>query len=276
MTSALVPLPSRLPIPVQGFEEFLRRLRQVPPLSAERERELARACREGDADAARQLALANMSYVVWIARRYHGYGLPLPDLVQEGAIGLLQAIRRFDPDSGVRLISYAVQWIRSAIHEYVLRNWRIVRRATTKAQRKLFFHRGRLDATAASGAAGDVTLATELRLTPGQVADMRQRLAASDVALDSQTWEPVDNREPSVLLEEIEEQAGAGPQLRQALSALDARSRDILERRWLSDKPSALGELAAQYGISAERVRQIQNRALLQLREVLAPVAIPA
>jgi len=272
MTPALTSLPpARLPMPHDGFEAFLQALRVLPPLTAARERELAQQYRDsGDREAARQLALGNLRYVVWLARRYRGYGLPLPDLVQEGTLGLLKAIPRFDPASGVRLISYALHWIRAELNEYVLRNWRIVRRATTKAQRKLFFSKGRLGRTQ-----DDPALAAQLAVPLRELTEMRQRLAAPDLAMDAAPagqrplWEPVDRRDPLSLLTAAESQARTGPQLRRAMAALDARSRDILTRRWLSATPAGLAELAHSYRVSVERIRQIQNQALQKLRQAL-------
>jgi len=259
----------------EGFDAFLQAIYATPLLEGEREMELAKRAQEDDAEAAQQLALSNLRYVVWLARRYIGYGLPLPDLVQEGTAGLLKAIRRFDPACGVRLISYATHWIRSEIHEYILRHWQIVRRATTKAQRKLFFRRQQLATLEGASEEGQQeALARNLNVSLEELHDMRERLAGSDVSLDidmkdGSGWHPVDRRDPLCLLEEAESERRDAPRLRAAIASLDSRSRDILVSRWLSEPALSLAALGARYGISVERVRQIQNRAMGRVREAL-------
>ncbi|HSW11897.1 MAG TPA: RNA polymerase factor sigma-32 [Solimonas sp.] len=266
-----------LPLPRDGFAAFLRAIRGRPILAAEQETELALRLREqGDIEAARQLALANLGFVVRVARGYSGYGLPLPDLVQEGVVGLLKAIKRFDSAAGVRLISYAVHWIRAEIHEYVLRNWRIVRRATTKLQRKLFFKKQQLGAPRSGNMQHEQDLADSLGVSRAQVDTMRIRLHGSDLSLDlppgvggQHVHEPADLQDPLSLLEQHEEERDRIPELLQAVATLDTRSRDIVQRRWLCETPAGLAELADQYGVSAERIRQIQERALGLLRKAL-------
>jgi len=276
MTTALMPLPHSIArLHTEGFDAFLQAVHSTPLLDVLQEKELALRARQGDTHAARELALSNLRYVVWLARRYAGYGLPLADLVQEGAAGLLKAIRRFDPACGVRLISYATQWIRSEMHEYILRNWQIVRRATTKSQRKLFFKRQRLAALEAPGEKNrEESVAQELEVSVQDLRDMRERLASTDVSLTpdeepGHNWEPVDHRDPLCLLEEAEFEKHEAPRLRDAVAGLDVRSRDILVSRSLNEPPVALGELAERYGISAERVRQIQNQAMARIRVAL-------
>lgn len=278
MNLALMPLaPAGLPQTGDGFDYFLRSVRSIPVLELEQEQELARRYRStGDADAARKLALSNLRYVLWVARRYRGYGLPLADLMQEGTLGLLKAIKRFDPDCGVRLISYASRWIQSEIHDYILRNWQIVRRATTKAQRKLFFKRQRITApTAEEEGSQDHQMASDLKVPLRDLREMRERLSQQDVSIDFQPegrthhWEPVDHQDPLSLLEAAEEGVDDAPRVRAAIASLDARSRDILSSRWLSDSPMGLAELGERYGVSAERIRQIQERSFKQVRTAL-------
>ena len=252
-----------------------------PVLSPEREQELAHALYDQeDLHSARELVLAHLRFVVHIARSYSGYGLPLADLVQEGNVGLMKAVRRFDPNRGVRLVSFAVHWIKAEIHEYILRNWRIVKIATTKAQRKLFFnlrsakkHLGWLNNEEAQA------LARDLGVEVDEVRRMEGRLAAADVAFDGHpdddeetaAFAPVhyleDRRlDPSTQLEDADWEADSQERLSHALTALDERSRTILQRRWLDDDKATLHELAAEYSVSAERIRQLEQGALKKLR----------
>ena len=278
MNLALMPFaPSGLPQVGDGFDFFVRTVRSTPDLDPHQERELAERYRStGDADAARQLALSNLRYVLWVARRYRGYGLPLADLMQEGTLGLLKAIKRFDPACGVRLISYASNWIQSEIHNYILRNWQIVRRATTKAQRKLFFKKQRITSTRAEGdGESDQAMAADLKVPVRDLREMRERLSQHDMSIDfhqgdqTRYWEPVDHQDPLALLEAAEDEVDEAPRLRQAIATLDERSRDILSSRWMTSSPVGLAELGERYGVSAERIRQIQNRSLERVRSAL-------
>lgn len=266
---------------ISSVSDYLAAVNQIPVLSAEEERALATRYREeDDIEAARQLVLSNLRHVVPIARGYLGYGLPLADLVQEGNIGLMKAVKRYDPSLRVRLISFAVHWIRAEIHEFVLRNWRIVKIATTKAQRKLFFnlrkarkHLGWLNQKEAE------TIAEDLGVKVETVQEMEQRLNGEDVAFDIGSSEeegqfaPVQylageaDADPARQLEDSEWRLLTQERLRQALSRLDERSRDILASRWLGEKKATLHELADRYGVSAERVRQLEKSAILKLKE---------
>ncbi|EKF74375.1 RNA polymerase sigma-32 factor [Alcanivorax hongdengensis A-11-3] len=274
-----------LAVPGNDLDAYMRAVNAVPVLSAEDEQRLAeRLYFDQDLDAARNLVLAHLRFVVHIARSYTGYGLPLGDLVQEGNVGLMKAVKRFDPNKGVRLVSFAVHWIKAEIHEYVIRNWRIVKVATTKAQRKLFFNLrsqkkrlGRLTLEEAQRVADDLGVTTE------QVKEMEGRLGAYDASFDGPTNDDddntvvspaaylhSDNSDPADLLAEQDQQQRESRQLGSALMALDERSRDILERRWLADQKSTLQELADEYGVSAERIRQLENNAIKKLRNAIA------
>jgi RNA polymerase sigma-32 factor len=279
---------SMLAGPVGSFEAYVERVNRIPVLSRAEERELAlRFRRDDDLEAARQLVLSHLRFVVHIARGYTGYGLPVSDLVQEGNIGLMKAVKRFDPAVGVRLVSFAVHWIRAEIHEYVLRNWRQVKIATTKAQRKLFFNLRRLKSnlnwlTAEETAA----VARDLGVRPAEVTEMERRLAAQDVPFDlgaigedDEAWGPAaylpaPGADPAEQVENEELAAGSSEALAAAVRSLDARSRDILQQRWLSPRKATLHQLAARYGVSAERIRQIESSAMARLRRALpAPEA---
>jgi RNA polymerase sigma-32 factor len=271
--------------PEGGLQAYLSAVRQIPILSPEEERALARRFREDDdLDAARELVVSHLRFVVHIARGYRGYGLAFGDLIQEGNIGLMKAVKRFDPDVGVRLISFAVHWIRAEIHEFILRNWRIVKVATTKAQRKLFFnlrqakHRlGWLNAEEVKAVAAD------LGVPPREVVEMESRLAGQDVAFDAQpesdgeemTFAPAGYLEapveddPAVAIEAVDWASDGHRRLDAALAELDPRSRDILQRRWLAEQKTTLQELADEYEVSAERVRQIENNAIKKLRAAM-------
>ncbi len=266
---------------VGDLSQYLRHIGDIAVLDADEERNLAQRLRDhDDLDAARRLIMAQLRFVVHIARGYNGYGLPLADLVQEGNIGLMKAVRRFDPEMGVRLISFAVHWIKAEIHEYVIRNWRIVKIATTKAQRKLFFRlRSNKKRLGWFSHAEVEAVANDLGVPAKTVVEMEQRLSGSDTSFDldesddsAGRYAPAhylshDDADPAMAYEQQDEEQNQQQRLTQALGQLDTRSRDIVARRWLSEqnKPT-LHELAAQYGISAERVRQIEKAAMDKLR----------
>jgi len=272
-----------VPMPTGSLESYIQTVNRFPILSLEEERALARRFRdEGDLEAARGLVLSHLRLVVALARGYLGYGLPHADLIQEGNIGLMKAVKRFDPDRGVRLVSFAIHWIKAEIHEYILRNWRLVKLATTKAQRKLFFNLRSMKKGLAPLSSADVArVATELRVKPAEVVEMETRLAGQEVAFegdadDDEAYAPVNylaadhDAEPLRLLEgkESEENRSAG--LESALNSLDARSRRIIEARWLREKDAAtLHDLAAEFKVSAERIRQIEAKALEKMRKAL-------
>jgi RNA polymerase sigma-32 factor len=282
-TTALAPRNTALMLsgPVGSLDQYIQAASTVPVLSAAEEFELATRFRDtNDLDAARRLVLSHLRFVVHIARGYAGYGLQIGDLVQEGNVGLMKAVKRFDPNVGVRLVSFAVHWIRAEIHEYVLRNWRLVRVATTKAQRKLFFNlrksKKRLgwlskDETAA--------VAADLGVTPREVTEMEQRLAGQDLSFDPDpeddesfapaAYLPSPNSDPALAVERADSNEDSHDRLNEALGQLDERSRAILARRWLTDDKSTLHELAAEYNVSAERIRQIEASALAKLRAKL-------
>jgi RNA polymerase sigma-32 factor len=269
--------------PVGSFDHYVERVSRIPVLSREEEHELATRLREqGDVDAARSLVLAHLRFVVHIARGYMGYGLPISDLVQEGNVGLMKAVKRYDPEVGVRLVSFAVHWIRAEIHEYVLRNWRMVKIATTKAQRKLFFNLRRMKRNLAwLSAAETEAVASELGVQASEVREMEQRLSAHDLSFDpvprdeeDDTHEPAaylpaPDANPAELVEAAESERVSGDQLVAAVQSLDQRSRDILQRRWIAENKATLHELAAEYGVSAERIRQIETAAITRLRKLL-------
>jgi RNA polymerase sigma-32 factor len=284
MTNAMtVPLPMQA---VGNLSQLVRAANEAPYLSADEERALAVRLQENDdLDAARQLVSSHLRYVIHIARGYAGYGLPMADLIQEGAIGLMKAVRRFDPRRGVRLVSFAVHWVRAEIHEYVLRNWHIVKIATTKAQRKLFFnlrqHKQRLGRVSDAEAQ---QIARDLDVRPQDVLDMDARLTdravSFDAAPDSDDELPspalvvADERpDPSQALEEDQWSDHQRQLLRRGLATLDPRSRDILEQRWLSEDKTGLKELGDKYGVSAERIRQLENQALKRLSTQLQDAA---
>jgi RNA polymerase sigma-32 factor len=267
--------------PLGSLDHYIQAANAIPVLSAEEEFELATRLREtNDLEAAKRLVLSHLRFVVHVARGYAGYGLQLGDLIQEGNIGLMKAVRRFDPNVGVRLVSFAVHWIRAEIHEFVLRNWRLVRVATTKAQRKLFFnlrkakkHLGWLSKEEAEAVAAD------LGVTTRDVAEMEKRLSGHDVSFDPYpeededfapaTYLPSPNSDPAQAVERGDTDTNDHDRLTAALAKLDERSRMILSRRWLADTKATLHELAAEYGISAERVRQIEANAIGKLKKQL-------
>jgi RNA polymerase sigma-32 factor len=283
MTTMTLPVPT-LSASAGSLESYIQSVNRFPMLSAEEEFAYGRRLKyENDVEAARHLVLSHLRLVVATARQYLGYGLPHADLIQEGNVGLMKAVRRFDPDRGVRLVSFALHWIRAEMHEYIIRNWRMVKIATTKAQRKLFFNLRSLKRSLNTLTSKQtLAMAKELGVKPEEVSEMEVRIGGGDVALepapgdDGSDWvSPVayladPDAEPTKQLERRERDQLAGEGLRNALATLDARSRNIIESRWLRDEDEAtLHELAAEYGISAERVRQIEAKALEKMRAVL-------
>jgi len=287
MTTALVAKqPSGLVFagPVGSLDSYIDRVSQIPVLSKEDEVALAVRFRsEADLDAARQLVLSHLRFVVHIARGYLGYGLPMGDLVQEGNVGLMKAVKRFDPTVGVRLVSFAVHWIRAEIHEYVLRNWRLVKVATTKSQRKLFFNLRKMKKNLAwLSEAETAAVARDLGVDVADVREMEQRLSARDMSFDptpesdeEETYSPAmylpaSNADPATEIENEEWEEDSTERLSMALEKLDERSRSILKRRWMTDNKATLHELADEYGISAERVRQVESNAINKLKGLMA------
>ena len=272
-----------LPVPVGSLETYIQAVNRFPILSLEEERDLARKFRsDNDVEAARQLVLSHLRLVVAIARGYMGYGLPQGDLIQEGNIGLMKAVKRFDPERGVRLVSFAVHWIRAEIHEFVLRNWRMVKVATTKAQRKLFFNLRSMKPSLAPLTQTEIgSMSKQLRVKPEEVAEMEMRLAGQEISLEpasdeDEPYAPIaylaDRApEPSEIFETKQDESLRARGLEAALASLDARSRLIIEARWLREKDSAtLHELAAEFKVSAERIRQIEAKALAKMKGVIA------
>ena len=291
--SALIahPADSMLAGPLGSFDAYVERVSRIAVLSRAEEQELAlRFRRENDLDAARRLVLSHLRFVVHIARGYSGYGLPVSDLVQEGNVGLMKAVKRFDPAVGVRLVSFAVHWIRAEIHEYVLRNWRQVKIATTKAQRKLFFNLRRLKKNLNWLSSEETaTVARDLGVRPAEVTEMERRLAAQDLPFevsgsgeDEDSWGPAaylpaPGADPAEQVENEQFSANSSDALNTAVESLDPRSRDILEQRWLRPEKATLHELATRHGVSAERIRQIEAAAIARLRHRLpAPEAAAA
>ena len=270
--------------PVGGLDAYIQAVGSVPVLSKEDEQSLARRFRnDEDLAAARQLVLAHLRFVVHIAKGYTGYGLPLADLIQEGNIGLMKAVKRFDPDYDVRLVSFAVYWIRAEIHEFVLRNWRIVKVATTKAQRKLFFNLRKAKKSLAWLSADETkAVARDLGVSEKEVTEMERRLSARDALFDPQpssddeqafgpaSYLPAPASDPAELIETADFNDDTGRKMSHAMAALDERSRDIIESRWLTDKKKTLHELADVYGVSAERIRQIENNAIRKMQNAMA------
>jgi RNA polymerase sigma-32 factor len=267
-------------VPIGSLDAYVERVSSLPVLSREEEVELAERFRdEGDLEAARTLVLSHLRFVVHVARGYMGYGLPVGDLIQEGNVGLMKAVKRFDPAMGVRLVSFAVHWIRAEIHEYVLRNWRLVRVATTKAQRKLFFNLRRMKKNLGWLSEDETrAVARDLGVEAREVREMEQRLAARDLSFDPTpadddegvyspaAYLPADGADPAVAVEQAEWEDAASDSLAFALEQLDPRSRRIIETRWLADDKLTLHDLAAEFGISAERVRQVEAQAIKKLR----------
>ncbi|MDT8370483.1 MAG: RNA polymerase sigma factor RpoH [Gammaproteobacteria bacterium] len=273
--------------PIGNLDSYTNLAHNIPMLTAEEEYDLAmRLQRDGDLDAAQRLVLSHLRFVNRIAKGYSGYGLPVADLIQEGNIGLMKAVKRFDPDKGVRLVSFAVHWIRAEIHEYVIRNWRIVKIATTKAQRKLFFNlRSAKKRLGWLNQEEVEAIAEDLGVTAENVMDMERRLSQPDTSFDlpcdtdddETSFSPVayltgpDNTDPSMELEQLDATDYQHTKLRNALASLDDRSRDIVSQRWLNDDSKAtLHALADQYQVSAERIRQIENNAMKKLKHLMA------
>jgi len=283
MTSTTNALPMSLPVSLAtgSIEAYIQTVSRFPLLSVEEERALGQRLRDGnDLEAARTLVLSHLRLVVSVARKYLGYGLPHADLIQEGNIGLMKAVRRFDPDRGVRLVSFAIHWIKAEIHEYILRNWRLVKVATTKAQRKLFFNLRSLKTGLAPMTGEDVgRIAAELRVKPEEVVEMETRLSGQEIAFeadeDEDSYAPVQyladpEAEPSRVLEAAESARLEAGGLEDALAALDPRSRRIVEARWLREQGGAtLHDLAAEFKVSAERIRQIEAKAMQKMRSQL-------
>jgi RNA polymerase sigma-32 factor len=282
MNTALAQRPEEFMLsgPLGSLDQYISAVSSIEVLSAEHEFELATRLRaNGDIQAARELVLAHLRFVVHIARGYAGYGLQLGDLIQEGNVGLMKAVKRFDPDYGVRLVSFAVHWIRAEIHEYVLRNWRIVKVATTKAQRKLFFNL-RKNKKSLAWLSNDEThaVADDLGVSPEEVTEMERRLSSRDAVFDPgpdaddeqmftpAAYLPSPDSDPAVLMEDLDWHDDATSRMTEALTNLDDRSRHILQTRWLAEEKQTLHELADQYGVSAERIRQIENNAIRKLR----------
>jgi RNA polymerase sigma-32 factor len=280
MNKALVPAGDYLPVSVDNLDTYIRQVNSFPMLSAEQERELAVQFHDdNDLQAAQRLIMSNLRFVVSIARGYMGYGLPFNDLVQEGNIGLMKAVKRFSPDHEVRLISYAVHWIKAEIHEFVLRNWRIVKVATTKAQRKLFFKLRSSKKRLGWFSQEEVNdVADKLGVKPETVMEMESRLNAHDLAYDNPLDDDDDNHyapaaylsdmraDPAQQLEADDWNSQHENTMMSSLQNLDDRSRTIIQRRWLDEDKATLHELADQYQISAERIRQLENNALKKLR----------
>ena len=276
------------PVPATGsLDQYIQSVNRMPMLSEQQEVDLATRLRDdGDVDAARQLVMSHLRVVVAIARGYLGYGLPHADLIQEGNIGLMKAVKRFDPARGVRLVSFAIHWIKAEIHEYIIKNWRLVKIATTKAQRKLFFNlRGMKKDSTTLQPAEVQSIATQLGVKPEEVVEMETRLTGRDIPLDAGSdddderfapiaYLPDPHAEPSEVLAQTQLAHLQDTGLKSALASLDDRSRTIVQRRWLTEGDSAtLHELAAEYGVSAERIRQIEVKAMQKMRGMLAAVA---
>jgi len=266
---------------VGTFDAYLNVVRQMPKLTIEQERDLALRFRnDGDLEAARELVMTNLRFVIHVARGYSGYGLSMPDIIQEGNIGLMKAVKRFDPDVGVRLVSFAVHWIKAEIHEYVIKNWGIVKVATTKAQRKLFFNlrKSKQDLGWLSKDEA-VAIANDLNVDVSAVYEMEQRLGNRDMSFDMSADESTEDSyvapanylyqhgsDPAALLEDSDWEGHAQDVLAEAMAELDERSQDILVCRWLADEKATLHELAERYNVSAERIRQLEKNAMKKIK----------
>jgi RNA polymerase sigma-32 factor len=287
-TTALVAPQSDLALagPLGSLDAYMDRVSRIPVLSREEEHALAVKYRsDDDLDAARKLVLAHLRFVVHIARGYTGYGLPIGDLIQEGNVGLMKAVKRFDPAVNVRLVSFAVHWVRAEIHEYVLRNWRLVKVATTKAQRKLFFNLRRMKKNLSWLSHEETAaVARDLGVSAAEVTEMEQRLSARDMSFDPTpdgdeedapyspaSYLPAPSADPAEAVEAEEWDTVTNANLQAALGRLDARSRDILISRWTGEGKSTLHELADRYKVSAERIRQIETQAMGKLKGMMAP-----
>ena len=279
-------MPLSLSAPGVNLGAYISTVNQIPILTAEQEKELAeRYYYDQDLEAAKMLVMSHLRFVVHIARSYAGYGLPQGDLIQEGNLGLMKAVKRFDPNMGVRLVSFAVHWIKAEIHEYVIRNWRIVKIATTKAQRKLFFNLRSLKKSSKKLTLAEAqSIANDLNVTPEQVLEMEGRLTAYDAAFDASSDDDdegsthvapalylEDNRyDPARLIENEDYEEQSTSALHEAMDQLDDRSRNILQRRWLDDEKSTLHELAAEYNVSAERIRQLEKNAMEKIKVAMS------
>ncbi len=285
-TNVLVARPdSLLAGPLGSFDAYADRISRIPVLSRDQEQDLAtRYRRDNDLEAARGLVMSHLRFVLHIARGYSGYGLPIGDLVQEGNVGLMKAVKRYDPAQGVRLVSFAVHWIRAEIHDYVLRNWRLVKIATTKAQRKLFFNLRRMKKNLGWLTQAETqAVARDLGVPASEVTEMEQRLAGRDMSFDPQPasdeeerhygpaqYLPAPHADPAEHAESTEWDSDVRVRLAKAVADLDERSQDIVRRRWLAEDKPTLHELADEYGISAERVRQIAAAAVKKLRHLMS------
>ena len=268
-------------VPGRNIEAYMQGISSIAVLSAEEERSLAdRLYYKNDLEAARQLVMSHLRFVVHIAKSYTGYGLPISDLVQEGNVGLMKAVKRFNPEVGVRLVSFAVHWIKAEIHEFILKNWRIVKVATTKAQRKLFFNLRSSKKRLAWFTNDEVkSVASDLGVEPNVVREMEGRMAGQDTAFDGYASDDDDqayqapvhyledkSHDPATLLEDSDWSQSSVNLLRNALAQLDERSQDILQQRWLSEEKATLHELADKYGVSAERIRQLEKNAMKKVK----------
>jgi RNA polymerase sigma-32 factor len=281
MTSLALPVP--IPSATGSLDSYIQTVNRFPILTQQEETDLGRRLRDHeDLDAARQLIVSHLRVVVSVARGYLGYGLPQADLIQEGNIGLMKAVKRFDPERGVRLVSFAMHWIRAEMHEFILRNWRMVKIATTKAQRKLFFNLRSMKPGLNTLTSDEVNaMASTLGVKPEEVVEMETRLGGQDVALEplnddgEETYAPISyladgDLEPGRVLEHAQEEKLRSEGLDNALASLDARSRRIIETRWLREKDQAtLHDLAAEFGVSAERIRQIEVKAMQKMRGLI-------
>lgn len=270
--------------PVGSLDAYIQAVGSIPVLSKEDEQALSRRFRDDqDLDAARELVMAHLRFVVHIAKGYTGYGLPLGDLIQEGNVGMMKAVKRFDPEYGVRLVSFAVHWIRAEIHEYVLKNWRIVKVATTKAQRKLFFNLRKAKPSLAWLSHDEtIAVADDLGVSPAEVTEMEKRLSSRDALFDPTpaggdddfvyspaAFLPAPDADPAQAVEDDDWNNDASSRMARAMETLDDRSRDILNSRWLTDDKMTLHELADRYGVSAERIRQVEANAIKKLRTAM-------
>ena len=283
MTNAMLPTTNQLPAVTGDLNAYISAVNNLPVLDFDEEQRLARELRDrNDLEAAQRLVMSQLRFVVHIARGYQGYGLPMADLVQEGNIGLMKAVKRFDPDVGVRLISFAVHWIRAEIHEYVIRNWRIVKVASTKAQRKLFFKLRSAKSRLGWFTRDEVErVAGDLGVEPDTVLEMESRLAGQDTPFDApvdadedeqfspSSWLEQAESDPAMSAEKADTATHEHDQLQGALAELDDRSRDILRQRWLDENRSTLQELADHYGVSAERIRQLEANAMKKMRRAI-------
>ncbi len=287
-TAATAMVANNLPIPsaLGSLDAYIGAVHQIPVLTVDEEQELARRYRDAeDLDAARELVHSHLRFVVHVARGYNGYGLQLGDLIQEGNIGLMKAVKRFDPEMGVRLVSFAVHWIRAEMHEFILKNWRIVKVATTKAQRKLFFNLRKSKTRLGWMNDAEVTaVAADLNVSKREVLEMESRLSGRDIGFDAPSDEDDDHappspgaylmtqdEDPSQAYERADSEGNKLELLREGMAGLDKRSRDIVMRRWLDDDNKVtLQELADEYGVSAERIRQIEANALKKMKALFA------